>query len=112
MAEQNFRTYGWPIPVHLQATVADIAPGLQRTLTAVSQVSAGPAEPQRTADIQHSIRLAAGMGKIQEVDIAPTASRTDDHRQSTTGPRRQTSTPVEAEKQQRRSAGPVGRGGS
>jgi hypothetical protein len=76
MAEQNFRAYGWPIPVHLQATVADIAPGLQRTLTAVSPVSAGPAEPQSTADIQHSIRLAAGMGKIQEVDIAPTASRT------------------------------------
>jgi hypothetical protein len=78
MAEQNFRKYGWPIPVHLQATVADIAPDLQRTFTAASSTSDVRAEPQSTADIEHSIRLAAGMGKIQEVDIAPTASRTDE----------------------------------
>jgi hypothetical protein len=78
MAEQNFRKYGWPIPVHLQATVADIAPDLQRTFTAAPSTPNVPSEPQSTADIEHSIRLAAGMGKIQEVDIAPTASRTDE----------------------------------
>jgi hypothetical protein len=76
MAEQNFRQYGWPIPIHLQATVADFAPDLEQPFAEMPLPSGTPIEPQSTADIEHSIRLAAGMGKIQEVDIAPVATRT------------------------------------
>lgn len=39
----------------------------------------GPsAEAPSPANIEHSIRLAAGMGKIEEVDIAPVPKRTDE----------------------------------
>ncbi|KAH3953948.1 hypothetical protein HBI56_025400 [Parastagonospora nodorum] len=78
LAEQNFRQYGWPIPPHLRATVAEIAPDLRNTITTSSSQSGPSAETQSPANIEHSIRIAAGMGKIEEVDIAPVPKRTDE----------------------------------
>ena len=78
MAEQNFRQYGCPIPAHLQASVAEIAPDLGNTISTATSQSGRPTETKSSADIEHSIRLAAGMGKIEEVDIAPVPKRTDE----------------------------------
>lgn len=70
MAEKNYRQYGWPIPTHLQSSVAEIAPDLKHTFTATSprkSTTTGVANP---ADIEHSNRLAAGQGKLEEVDLS------------------------------------------
>lgn len=72
MAEKNYRQYGWPIPQHLQASVAAIAPDLQHTFTSRTSVRA-PAGTENLADKEHSERLAAGQGKLQEVDLGPEA---------------------------------------
>lgn len=76
MAEQNYRQYGWPIPNHLQSTVAAIAPDLKHTFTS-SAVQATAASSTIDDDTEHSSRTAAGQGKLQEVDLGPdAASRT------------------------------------
>lgn len=75
MAEKNYREYGWPIPSHLQASVAAIAPDLQHTFTSSSKTSAhAPTATETPADKQHSQRLAAGRGKLEEVDLGPEAA--------------------------------------
>lgn len=72
MAEKNYRQYGWPIPQHLQASVAAIAPDLQHTFTSRTSARA-PAGTGNPLDKEHSERLAAGRGKLQEVDLGPEA---------------------------------------
>lgn len=74
MAEKNHRQYGWPIPVHLQAAVAAIAPDLKHTFTSPRSVAHAPPETETAADKEHSERLAAGQGKLQEVDLGPEAT--------------------------------------
>lgn len=75
MAEQNYRNYGWPIPKHLQSTVAAIAPDLKHTPT---EASAQPisAAPPPDDDADHSKRLAAGQGKLEEVALSADSTRT------------------------------------
>jgi hypothetical protein len=64
--------------MHLQATVAEIAPDLRHGLMVTSSISATPAEAHNLAGIDQSTRMAAGMGKIEEVDIGPIAKRDDE----------------------------------
>ncbi|KAF2027225.1 hypothetical protein EK21DRAFT_102661 [Setomelanomma holmii] len=78
LAEQNYRQYGWPILPHLQATVAEIAPDLKRTFTVTFSKQETPAEAQSAAEIEQSIRMAVGNGRIEEVDIGPIQKRTDE----------------------------------
>ena len=75
LAEQNYRQYGWPIPSHLQSTVAAIAPDLRHTFTSPA-AQATAASSTTDPDTQHSSRVAAGQGKLQEVDLDSAASRT------------------------------------
>ncbi|KAF1942496.1 hypothetical protein EJ02DRAFT_375503 [Clathrospora elynae] len=74
MAEKNHRQYGWPIPRHLQASVAAIAPDLKHTFTSTTSTQGAIAGPDNPADKGHSNRLAAGQGKLQEVDLGPEAT--------------------------------------
>ncbi|KZM25298.1 uncharacterized protein EKO05_0000607 [Ascochyta rabiei] len=76
LAEQNYRQYGWPIPRHLQSTVAAIAPDLKHTFT-LSATQATAASSTKDENIEHNSRVAAGQGKLQEVDLGShAASRT------------------------------------
>lgn len=77
MAEQNFRKYGWPIPKHLESVVAAITPTAEHELPVSS--SANKTTDQVESDAKnsrpgHGNRLAAGMGKLQEIDLGPEAS--------------------------------------
>ncbi|KAI4947281.1 hypothetical protein J4E91_006631 [Alternaria rosae] len=74
MAEKNYRQYGWPIPNHLQASVAAIAPDLRHTFTTSSLAHGTTSSTESPADNEHSNRLAAGQGKLQEVDLGPDAT--------------------------------------
>ena len=74
MAEKNYRQYGWPIPNHLQASVAAIAPDLRHTFAASSSTQGATSSTESPADNEHSNRLAAGQGKLQEVDLGPDAA--------------------------------------
>ncbi|OAL01463.1 hypothetical protein IQ06DRAFT_141655 [Phaeosphaeriaceae sp. SRC1lsM3a] len=78
LAEQNFRKYGWPIPTHLQATVREIAPDIRRGLVSGPPTSDVPTEVHDPVDSEKNTRMAAGMGKIEEVDIAPMENRTEE----------------------------------
>lgn len=71
MAEKNYRQYGWPIPTNLQSSVAAIAPDLKHTFGAIPSKSAVLVEAETPTDVEHSNRLAAGQGKLQEVEIGP-----------------------------------------
>lgn len=75
MAEQNLRQYGWPIPKHLQTAVATIAPDLEHTFSLAGSTAqgslSGSGQPPNTVQ---SDRLAAGQGKLQEVDLGPSAA--------------------------------------
>lgn len=73
MAEQNYRQYGWPIPRHLQPTVAAIAPDLKHTFSS-GPIRATAASNTTNNDTDHSSRLAAGQGKLQEVDLGSAAT--------------------------------------
>jgi hypothetical protein len=74
MAEQNYRKYGWPIPHHLQPSVAAIAPDLKHTFATNSSKQGVAGGTDSPADTEHSNRLAAGQGKLQEVDLGPDAA--------------------------------------
>lgn len=75
MAEQNHRQYGWPIPSHLQSTVAAIAPDLKHTFT--SQPVLATSNSNTIDDgTEHSSRAAAGQGKLEEVNLDSSVSRT------------------------------------
>lgn len=73
MAEKNYRQYGWPIPQNLQATVAAIAPDLKPSFADPPRTQ-GTVGPETPVDTEHSNRLAAGQGKLQEVDLGPEAA--------------------------------------
>jgi hypothetical protein len=74
LAEQNYRKYGWPIPTHLQASVAAIAPDLKHTFTSTSSGHGTAGGTDSPGNTEHSNRLAAGQGKLQEVDLGPDAT--------------------------------------
>ncbi|CAN9195409.1 hypothetical protein CC77DRAFT_1023804 [Alternaria alternata] len=74
MAEKNYRQYGWPIPSHLQASVVAIAPDLQHTFASSAAAHGTSASTGSPADNEHSNRLAAGQGKLEEVDLGPEAA--------------------------------------
>ncbi|KAH8727853.1 hypothetical protein GQ44DRAFT_610534 [Phaeosphaeriaceae sp. PMI808] len=78
LAEQNHRQYGWPIPSHLQTIITEIAPDLKHTFVMASAAPRPAVDAHNVPNPEHSIRLAAGMGKIEEVDITPTEKRTDE----------------------------------
>ncbi|KAF2639944.1 hypothetical protein P280DRAFT_381672, partial [Massarina eburnea CBS 473.64] len=75
LAEKNHRLYGWPVPKHLETAVATLAPELEST------AYDAPADRMTISDsqtAQHKSgavgadqiqRLAAGMGKLEEVDL-------------------------------------------
>ncbi|KAF2625050.1 hypothetical protein BU25DRAFT_460537 [Macroventuria anomochaeta] len=74
LAEQNYRQYGWPIPKHLHLTVAAIAPDLKHTFS--NPVQATAASSAVDDGTEHSSRVAAGQGKLEEVDLGSDALRT------------------------------------
>jgi len=74
MAEKNYRQYGWPIPSHLQASVVAIAPDLQHTFASSAAAHGTSASTGSPADNEHSNRLAAGQGNLEEVDLGPEAA--------------------------------------
>ncbi|KAG9186120.1 hypothetical protein G6011_02676 [Alternaria panax] len=74
LAEKNYRQYGWPIPKHLQASVAAIAPDLRHTFASSSSAHGTTSSTDGPANDEHSNRLAAGQGKLQEVDLGPEAA--------------------------------------
>ncbi|KAF2134526.1 hypothetical protein P153DRAFT_362286 [Dothidotthia symphoricarpi CBS 119687] len=74
MAEKNYRQYGWPIPTHLQTSVAAIAPDLKHTFSTTSSRTGTTTGVDNPADVEHSNRLAAGQGKLQEVDLSSDAA--------------------------------------
>ncbi|KAJ4303482.1 hypothetical protein N0V90_002377 [Kalmusia sp. IMI 367209] len=81
LAEKNHRLYGWPIPPHLAEAVAALAPeSTQATLSPPvgSHTFERPAmkseESGKGDHAEHSYRLAAGQGKLQEIDLGPSAS--------------------------------------
>jgi hypothetical protein len=79
-AEKNHRLYGWPIPAHLRHLVATVTPTVDQN--AVSTTSAKPdrripekvVESAEGANPDYSHRMAAGMGKLQEIDLGPEAT--------------------------------------
>jgi hypothetical protein len=86
-AEKNHRLYGWPIPAHLRHLVVTVAPPTQQD--AVSTTS-GRADSRAVGKAEESVegtnpeyghRMAAGMGKLQEIDLGPEA--TAENRQRT-----------------------------
>lgn len=56
----------------------EIAPDLRQSLISKPSTSETSAEIQDPADIEKDVRMAAGMGKIEEVDISPMEKRTDE----------------------------------
>jgi hypothetical protein len=70
MAEQNYRKYGWPVPSHLQSAVVALAPDLKHIFTASGSSKSRAVEIEEPADVERSNRLAAGKGKIEEVDLS------------------------------------------
>ncbi|KAF2008449.1 hypothetical protein BU24DRAFT_429304 [Aaosphaeria arxii CBS 175.79] len=65
LAEQNHRKYGWPIPDHLQKLLGRLGP------TSEGDQEKGQSQrPTTTTDP----RLAAGHGKLMEIDLGPEAT--------------------------------------
>lgn len=54
--------------------MAAIAPDLKPTFTGSAFAQNVAIGPENTTDMQHSQRLAAGQGKLQEVDLGPAAA--------------------------------------
>ena len=79
-AEKNHRLYAWPIPAHLRRLVATITPTVDQS--AVSTTSEKPdrrivdkvVESAEGANPDYSHRMAAGMGRLQEIDLGPEAT--------------------------------------
>ncbi|KAL1595267.1 hypothetical protein SLS60_009957 [Paraconiothyrium brasiliense] len=77
LAEKNHRLYGWPIPRHLAATVATLASEPAPTalnLHGASHTTADRITTSEEPDDGKSHRLAAGMGKLQEIDLGPSST--------------------------------------
>lgn len=93
LAEQNYRNYGWPIPKHLEAAVAKFAPGLSTTAGDTSAAEKGVGQENQDKQTSTSsplaqghpvtksdatpdrdLRMAAGLGKLQEIDLGPEAA--------------------------------------
>ncbi|KAL1643810.1 hypothetical protein SLS61_009126 [Didymella pomorum] len=75
LAEQNHRKYGWPIPAHLQSIVAATAPGIKHTVNA-NAVQATATNNAIDTEYHVSNRIAAGQGRLEEVDLAGDSTRT------------------------------------
>ncbi|KAF2876602.1 hypothetical protein BDV95DRAFT_664731 [Massariosphaeria phaeospora] len=70
MAERNHRLYGWPIPKQPGIAVHPLEPStavMTHVIDRLEDLSANMGQ-------DHSDRLAAGMGKLQEVDLGPDAT--------------------------------------
>ncbi|KAJ4347166.1 uncharacterized protein N0V89_011104 [Didymosphaeria variabile] len=77
LAERNHRLYGWPIPQHLAATVAALASEPAQTVLippSASHTTAGRTTTSEEPNDEKSHRLAAGMGKLQEIDLGPAST--------------------------------------
>ena len=78
MAEKNHRLYGWPIPQHLVANVAALASEehAQTTvrLSPETRRNTDASLEQGKLDDGKGHRLAAGMGKLQEIDLGPAST--------------------------------------
>lgn len=78
MAEKNHRLYGWPIPQHLVANVAALVSGehAQATLRPTTKIAptTDDSSEERKPDDEKGQRLAAGMGKLQEIDLGPAST--------------------------------------
>ncbi|PVI02195.1 hypothetical protein DM02DRAFT_653822 [Periconia macrospinosa] len=69
LAEKNLRLHGWPIPKHLEAAVASLAPdSIEKPAAVVA--SAPSANDHPGVSDEHNHRLAAGKGKLQEVELS------------------------------------------
>ncbi|KAF2445509.1 hypothetical protein P171DRAFT_266622 [Karstenula rhodostoma CBS 690.94] len=75
LAEKNHRLYGWPIPSHLTATVAALASEPAPAPAALSPPAAPSARTKsEDPDDEKSRRIAAGMGKLEEIDLGPAST--------------------------------------
>ncbi|KAF2007772.1 hypothetical protein P154DRAFT_528451 [Amniculicola lignicola CBS 123094] len=78
IASENHRHYGWVIPKRLEHIVARLnllqpdSPPVTANHVSTTRVAAGDNDERRNSD--HDVRLAAGMGKLQEVDLGPEAT--------------------------------------
>lgn len=86
MAQRNYEKYGWPIPSHLKeylwdmpssttptppsTTTSDATPSGRTTGLAAGGLVTSAFNPAQGREE----RLAASMGKLQEVDLGPTAA--------------------------------------
>ncbi|KAF2703172.1 hypothetical protein K504DRAFT_451923 [Pleomassaria siparia CBS 279.74] len=79
-AEKNHRLYGWPVPAHLKHLVATIAPPVdERALptasrNATARTTSKAGNNAEGTNPNYSNRMAAGMGKLQEIDLGPEAT--------------------------------------
>lgn len=76
MAEKKHREYGYEIPKHLVAAVAALPPKPTAAPSppATSHTTAGSTKKSEKLDDGKGHRLAAGMGKLEEVDLGPTST--------------------------------------
>ncbi|KAF2269123.1 hypothetical protein CC78DRAFT_303805 [Lojkania enalia] len=81
MAEQNFQKYGWPIPKHIQGRTSPYTTTPERPNAATTPTTMSPSSKPQTGEAtmgkntEHEGRLAAGMGKLEEVDLGPSAAQ-------------------------------------
>ncbi|CAI6335055.1 unnamed protein product [Periconia digitata] len=73
LAEKNHRLHGWPIPKHLEAAVADLAPE-SRENRAIARTNIPGGKDNAKASDEHDLRLAAGKGKLQEVELSSSSA--------------------------------------
>jgi hypothetical protein len=79
-AEKNHRLYGWPIPAYLRHLVATVAPTTQQDAISTTSGKADSRavgkmeESAESANPEYGHRMAAGMGKLQEIDLGPEAT--------------------------------------
>lgn len=79
-AEKNHRLYGWPVPGHLRHVVATITPTVDQNVVSTTSGKADVRivekvpESAEGANPDYSHRMAAGMGKLQEIDLGPEAT--------------------------------------
>ncbi|KAF2477709.1 uncharacterized protein BDR25DRAFT_299534 [Lindgomyces ingoldianus] len=85
MAEKNALEYGWPTPTTIASSLAPVStsntiannPSSATSPSGTIAVATAKAEDKGSASGQHDARLAAGMGKLQEVDLGPDAVTTN-----------------------------------
>lgn len=74
IAEQNHLKYGWPIPPHLADALERHSRGPSTPTSTNVNTSIGHAPNPSPAAAKPDARMAAGMGKLQEIDLGPEAT--------------------------------------